>query len=187
MNTETDLILPRISAGDQSAVEECLDRFGGLVWSLARRMCRDPHEAEDAVQDIFVEVWKNATRYDSQIASEATFIAMIARRRLIDRRRRADRRPNPGVLTEGAVPLPDEPAAGEMGGDVRRAREVISKLSADQQKVLQLSIFYGLSHEKISVSTGLPLGTVKTHARRGLIKVRELLAAPNGEPNWGVS
>lgn len=189
---ETDLLLPRIAEGDADAVEACLDRFGGLVWSLARRMCRDGHEAEDAVQDIFVEVWKNAGRYDSSVASEATFIAMIARRRLIDRRRRDSRRPKEAALTEemfsgASAHGSGDPAGsfgkqlgarpgGMSGEDVEAARQVLSELSEDQQRVLQLSIFYGLSHEKISESTGLPLGTVKTHARRGLIKVREMLA-----------
>lgn len=196
---ETDLLLPKIAEGDADAVDACLDRFGGLVWSLARRMCRDGHEAEDAVQDIFVEVWKNAGRYDASVASEATFIAMIARRRLIDRRRRDSRRPRPAALPEGMVGTSDSEygvgglglETASMGEDVDAARQVLAELSEDQQRVLQLSIFYGLSHEKISESTGLPLGTVKTHARRGLIKVRELLqtaaSRTNGSLEGGVS
>ncbi|MEL6311392.1 MAG: sigma-70 family RNA polymerase sigma factor [Pseudomonadota bacterium] len=173
----TDLVLPRIAGGDESAVQDCLDRFGGLVWSLARRMCRNQQEAEDAVQDIFVEVWKNAGRYKAELASEATFVAMIARRRLIDRRRKDARTPDNTALPEGT---PDR-GSGIVGSalgeseDVEMAREVLTHLTQDQQRVLQLAIFYGLSHEKISQSTGLPLGTVKTHARRGLIRVRQLI------------
>ena len=76
-------ILNRIAAGDPDAVQECLDQFGGLVWSLARRLTSSESDAEDAVQEIFVEIWRKAERYDPSIASESTFIAMLARRRLI--------------------------------------------------------------------------------------------------------
>lgn len=173
-----ELLLPRVAQGETGAIEDCLDRFGGLVWSLARRMCRNQQESEDAVQEIFVEVWKNAARYNHELASEATFIAMIARRRLIDRRRKDARTPDVNALTEGAADTGDQPIGSEIqeSEDARYAREALRQLSEEQQRVLQLAIFYGLSHEKISQSTGLPLGTVKTHARRGLIRVRQVIA-----------
>ncbi|MGP1273051.1 MAG: RNA polymerase sigma factor [Phycisphaerales bacterium] len=186
MPDTSDNLLPKIAAGDPAATEECLDRYGGLVWSLARRMCPTREEAEDAVQEIFVEVWRTAGRYDASLASEPTFIAMIARRRLIDRRRKASRRPNPGALIEEAVPGTTDggdsaPAELVLSEDAELAREVIAELSEEQQRVLQLSFYFGQSHEKISRSTGLPLGTVKTHARRGLIKVRELIRQRRAE------
>ncbi|HTK36951.1 MAG TPA: sigma-70 family RNA polymerase sigma factor, partial [Pyrinomonadaceae bacterium] len=78
-------ILQRIAAGDRTAVQDCLDTYGGLVWSIARKMLRSNEDTEDAVQEIFVDIWKNAERYDDAQSSETTFIAMIARRRLIDR------------------------------------------------------------------------------------------------------
>ena len=84
-------VLHRVAAGDRAAVRECLARYGGLVWSLVRRSTSDAAEAEDAVQEIFVDVWQSASRFDPAVASEATFIAMIARRRLIDRARRRNR------------------------------------------------------------------------------------------------
>ncbi|MEO1584196.1 MAG: sigma-70 family RNA polymerase sigma factor [Planctomycetota bacterium] len=186
-DAETNL-LPLVASGDQSAVEDCLDRYGGLVWSLARRMCPTRDEAEDAVQEIFVEVWKNAGRFDASIASEVTFIAVIARRRLIDRRRKAGRRPDESSLIEetvrdGGTSRVSGPL--ELGEEAEVAREVLSELSEEQQRVLQLSIFYGQSHEKIARSTGLPLGTVKTHARRGLIRVRDILAQRRAEQPGG--
>ncbi|MCC6230416.1 MAG: sigma-70 family RNA polymerase sigma factor [Phycisphaerales bacterium] len=171
-------LLQRVARGDQDAVRACLDRFGGLVWSLARRMTPTHAEAEDAVQEIFVEIWKNAHRYDASVASETAFIAMIARRRLIDRRRRSGR-----LLDKGGFPEAEPPAgdAGEMSADEREvanaAMSAMSRLSDDQQRVLRLSLVQGLSHERIAGATGLPLGTVKTHARRGLIRLRELLSA----------
>ncbi|MCX5746449.1 MAG: sigma-70 family RNA polymerase sigma factor, partial [Proteobacteria bacterium] len=90
-------LLARVAVGDRGALRECLDRYGGLVWSIARRF--EASEAEDAVQEIFVDLWKSAVRYDPEVASEPTFIAMIARRRLIDRRRSRGRRPATEPMT----------------------------------------------------------------------------------------
>lgn len=176
-----DNLLPRIAVGDQQAVQDCIDRYGGLVWSLARRLCPDRTEAEDAVQEVFVSLWKSAARFDPELGSEATFVATIARRRLIDRTRRASRRPDTSVLDEnlaGAPTPPDPPAVASMSQseETRIASSAMAELSEDQQRVLRLSIIYGLSHEKIAQATDLPLGTVKTHIRRGLIRVRQLLA-----------
>lgn len=174
---DTDNVLPRIAEGDAQAVQLCLDRYSGLVWSLARRLSTTEADAEDAVQEIFLDVWKSAARFDPSVASEVTFIAMIARRRLIDRRRKEGRRPTSEVLND-ATPAPEireseiDPAFGE---EVRIARKALGQLSQEQQRVLQLSIFHGLSHEKIARATDLPLGTVKTHARRGLIRIREII------------
>lgn len=161
-------------------MRECIDRFGGLVWSLARRMTYSEPEADDAVQDIFVEVWKNAGRYDSSVASETAFVAMIARRRLIDRGRKRNRQLDRQPLPESVPGVADDFAGrASMTEEARRAAAAIELLSAEQQRVLRLSIFQGLSHEKIASSTGLPMGTVKTHARRGLLRLRELMGGPN--------
>lgn len=176
-----DSVLQRIASGDSGAVQECIDRFGGLVWSLARRFCFNPSEAEDAVQEIFLDVWKSAGRYDPSVASEATFVAMIARRRLIDRRRRSGREPSMMELQPGASGG-DEPAvsAPELAEDAQAALRALESLRPEQQRVLRLSIYQGLSHERIAEATGLPLGTVKTHVRRGLIRIREILGAGAG-------
>ena len=96
-------ILQRIAGGEAVAVNECLETYGGLVWSLARRFCPKHEDAEDAVQDTFVDIWRNAERFDPEIASEATYITMIARRRLIDRYRRSGRAPDTTVLDEDNV------------------------------------------------------------------------------------
>jgi RNA polymerase sigma-70 factor (ECF subfamily) len=175
----SESLLSRIAAGDPNAVSACLERYGGLVWSLTRRFLGQSADAEDAVQDIFVDLWRNAPRYDARLASEATFVTLLARRRLIDRRRRSQRRPEPGPLPE-AIPAP--PGAGTDRVDLRdeaaHAATALGALREDQRRVLQLAIYHGLTHEEIARATGMPLGTVKTHARRGLIRVRELLAVP---------
>lgn len=169
-------ILPRVALGDKDAMRRCLDRFGGLVWSLARRQLRTESEAEDAVQEIFLDVWRSAARFDASVASEVTFVAMIARRRLIDRRRRVSGSREKTILEDTPpASAPADLSAVEKPEDVKRAVEMFGRLSAEQQRVLRLSIQQGLSHEGIAGVTGMPLGTVKTHARRGLIKLRELM------------
>jgi RNA polymerase sigma-70 factor (ECF subfamily) len=190
----SDQLLHRVSAGEAQAVQECIGRFGGLVWALARRSGLPEADLEDAVHEIFTELWHNGHKYDPQIASEAAFVAIIARRRLIDRRRRIGRRPTTQELTEfnsGAAsnPLPANPDVAEEAAVAAKALET---LSSEQQRVLRLSVYEGLSHELISRATGLPLGTVKTHARRGLLRLREMLASDTadgsrGETNGGAS
>jgi RNA polymerase sigma factor (sigma-70 family) len=167
-------ILQRIAAGDRAAVQQCIDAYGPLVGALARRMGLVGGEAEDAVQDIFVALWRSAERFDPALAAENVFVAMIARRRLIDVRRRIGRRVE-GVASEAGESL----ASGERAvrDEGARARAALSELRPEQRRVIELSVLEGLSHQQIADSTGMPLGTVKTHARRGLQRVRELLGA----------
>ena len=166
-------ILPRIAANDRGAVQECIDKYGGLVWSLARKLSSDESEAEDAVQEIFIELWKNAARFDDAQSSEVTFVAMIARRRLIDRLRKSNRQPQTySIDAEGNNFEPQYNEQLEVRTDAAVAFRAMQQLRPEQQKVLQLAIYQGLSHQEISGATGIPLGTVKTHARRGLEKIR---------------
>ncbi len=171
-------ILHQVARGDQAAMQACIDRFSGLVWSLARRGAAGAADADDAVQEIFIDLWKSASRFDPSIATETTFVAMIARRRLIDRGRRRQRRLDTSSLPEAIQPAAAaEPDASERSEEASRAAAALERLRPEQQRVLQLSIYHGCSHEEISRATGLPLGTVKTHARRGLIRLREMLEA----------
>ena len=172
----TQTILQRIAAGDQSAVQDCIKSYGGLVWSLARRMLRNQDDAEDAVQEIFLDVWKNASRFDPAQASETTFVAMIARRRLIDKIRHTQRRISADSIDEVlAEPSVRDDQVMQTNVEAREAAKALDQLRPEQRQVLQLSIVHGLSHQEISDSIGMPLGTVKTHARRGIIQVREIL------------
>ena len=109
----TSSIFARIAGGDESAVKECMDAYGGLVWTLARRFTDSVADAEDASQEIFLEIWKSAGRYDPSMGKEATFIATIARRRLIDRMRAAGRRPVTEEYDDGVAvdPRSDEGSA----------------------------------------------------------------------------
>ncbi|MGE3107366.1 MAG: RNA polymerase sigma factor [Phycisphaerales bacterium] len=169
-------LLQRIAEGDSSAIAEVLDRYGGLVWALARRAGAGQSDAEDAVQEIFTDVWRSASRFDPSVASEATFIAMIARRRLIDRRRRAARRATERATVDITSLAHDEPAPMlDSHDEAAIAVKALQSLRPEQQNVIRMSVIQGMSHERIAESTGLPLGTVKTHVRRGLIRIRELL------------
>ena len=171
-----EAILKRVAAGDSSAVQECLKTYGGLVWSLARRMLRNSDDAEDAVQEIFVDVWRNADRFDENKASETTFIAMIARRRLIDKIRYSTRRISADSLDDVLLePFTRADKTLETCIEAEQAAEAMRSLRPEQQQVLRLSIVQGMSHQEIAEATGMPLGTVKTHARRGLLQVRELM------------
>lgn len=183
--TSVESILPRVAAGEPRAVQECLDRYGGLVRSLSRRFSVDRQEAEDAVQEVFFEIWNMAGRYDQALASELTFVAMIARRRLIDRGRRRRRVIRPETLDKGQV-LPSDDRSQELvdvGDEAELARAALSRLRPDEQLVLHLAIYEGLSHDQISKATAMPLGTVKTHVRRGLIRVREMLGVDDARPD----
>lgn len=167
-------LLQRVAQGDNDAVRACISTYSGLVWSLARKFCSTNAEAEDVVQDIFISIWKSADRFDPTIASEPTFIAMIARRRLIDHTRRKGRKPAETDINEQAS-APSPPSRPELSDEANWAFQAFSTLNPEQQRVLRMAVFHGLSHEKIAESTDLPLGTVKTHIRRGLIKIRETL------------
>ena len=182
----TQAILQRIASGDKTAVQDCLKAYGGLVWSLARRMSPNTDDAEDAVQEIFIDVWKNAARFDASQSSETTFIAMIARRRLIDRLRHSNRRLSPDSLEDLTVePVNNSDGNLQMSVEAKEAAKALEVLRPEQRQVLQLSIIQGLSHQEISDATGIPLGTVKTHARRGILQVREFLGMSSVETMKG--
>jgi len=181
-----EAILKRIASGDASAVASCLDQYGGLVWSIARKMLRNIGDAEDAVQEIFIDVWKNAERFDEKISSETTFIAMIARRRIIDRIRRTNRRITADSLEDVVTePQSRDDRKVQMSVEAEQAATALRSLKPEQQQVLQLSIVQGLSHQEIADLIGMPLGTVKTHARRGIIHAREMLGLSQNEKEAG--
>jgi RNA polymerase sigma-70 factor (ECF subfamily) len=176
----TASLLERIAAGDQAAVKECMDAYGGLVFTLARRLGTSAADAEDATQEIFVEIWKSAARYDASMGSEAVFVTTIARRRLIDRLRAARRRPPTEEFDEEAVAgdalgNADE---GVIAVDAAAATRALASLSAGEREILLMGVVEGMTHTEIATATRKPLGTVKTQLRRGLIKVRQLLDEP---------
>ena len=175
-----DSLFPKVALGDADAMQACLTRYSGMVWALARRLSTNPAEAEDAVQEIFLDLWKSAARFDPTRGTELGFVAVIARRRLIDRRR-AQRRLPPTEQAELAPPSSGGPRRVEASAEVALAARALDELSADQRDILLLSAVEGLSLEEIAQSRGMPLGTVKSHARRGLLRLRSLLADRSAE------
>lgn len=176
-------LLVRIAAGDPDAVGACLDRYGSLVWSVVGRAWRDHATIEDLVQEIFIEVWKNAERFDPERASEATFIATIARRRVIDRRRRLGRAPEVEDFEErDHAGGQDEQEHVDLGDEAALARAALQELRPDQRRVILMSVVDGLTHSEIATATGIPLGTVKSHIRRGLDQTAQRLRAAQGGP-----
>ena len=143
---------------------------------MARKICSDQVDAEDATQEIFIEIWKNADRYDPGLGSESTFISMIARRRLIDRLRK-NSRALPTVSMEGEYSGGDSVPKDtlEISDEVGKALKCMEQLKPEERKVIELSICQHVPQTKIAEVLDLPLGTVKTHARRGMIRLRELL------------
>lgn len=168
-------LLQRVGVGDTGAMLACMERFRGLIWSLVRRSCSNAADADDVVQEIFISLWSSAHRFDPTIASESTFVSVIARRRLIDRTRQRMRRPAPSSIIEDVELDRNELPRCQLKEAGAIAQVALEKLRPEQQQVLHLSIECGCSHEQIATSTGLPLGTVKTHARRGLQKLRDAL------------
>ena len=177
-------ILARVAAGDPDAIGECIKRYGGLVWTIARDFVRTPADAEDATQDVFLSLWKNAARFDETKSSEKSFIAMVARRRLIDTLRKAGRRPKLVALPEdGPDPANDSHIRMERGLEASMAAKTLQELKPDQRKVIELSVYQGMSHREISEATNIPIGTVKSHIWRGLNSVRERIAAMDARPD----
>ena len=175
MSGQVTSLLGRAAGGDDAAVRACLVRFGPIVWGLALRMAPSRADAEDAVQDVFLDLWTHGGRYDATRASEEAFVAVIARRRLIDRRRRAARRPAFEPI-EQAAEAASPAASAEIVAEAALAARAMRDLPEEQREVLRLSVAQGLTHEEIAAHTGMPLGTVKSHARRGLIRIRSILS-----------
>jgi RNA polymerase sigma-70 factor (ECF subfamily) len=173
-----------VARGELEATRECIARYGSLVWSMARKFSPTRADAEDAVQEIFLDIWKSADRWDADRGSEAVFVAMLARRKLIDRARARKRRPIAESISEAwteianGTDLPD----AETVVEASRAAEAIAQLRPEEREVLILSIRHGLTHEEIATMRKLPLGTVKTHARRALLRVRDWLSMAPAAP-----
>ena len=173
-----DLVLPRIASGDAGAVQECIDRYGNLVWTIVRRFTRSTVEAEDIVQDAFIDLWKSAGRFDPERSTETAFVAMVARRRVIDYVRRMERRPVTTDMPEGLDVAGMDASHVEMNADAAFAARALEQIRPEQRNVLIMSIYQGMTHSEIVEQTGLPLGTVKSHIRRGLNEVRRILGEP---------
>jgi len=167
-------LLAKVASGNPEAFEELINKYGNLIWSIARRYLSKQNEAEDAVQEIFVALWQSAGRFDPNKASEITFISMITRRRLIDNLRKNNKHK---VLKSIEDSLSDDVFSQksnlEENAEISLVIRALKKLDIQDQELLSLSIYQGYSHLEIAKLLNLPLGTVKTKIRRNLMKIRE--------------
>ena len=167
-------LLPLVAKGDGQAMKRCIDVYGPLVWSIVCRRISERIDAEETCQEIFTEIWQKASTYNPEVARETTFIGLIARRRSIDWQRKQSRLP---MLTDlESVPEASSviPIAGT-GLDREVLWKTLEQLPEKTRELFSLHFVKGMTHEEIVKETGLPLGTVKSRLRRGLIDARNLL------------
>jgi RNA polymerase sigma-70 factor, ECF subfamily len=170
----TESVLTRVAHGDAIAARECVDHFGGLVWSIARRLARNRADAEEAVQEIFTDIFRTAARFDPAQGSEMIFVATIARRRLIDRMRHTARPDSSKSMDVHALSWAPDTGAG-VCAEALAASQAVTQLRPELQRVLELGVLQGKSHAEIAETLGISATTAKTMMYRGLIQVRELM------------
>jgi RNA polymerase sigma-70 factor (ECF subfamily) len=173
---DLDQLVGRLARGDARAFESLYDELSSAVYGLARRVVRDPTRAEDVTQEVFLEVWRKAARFDRSLGKAKTWVMTIAHRRAVDAVRRSeshkrqDHRAAPDEIGH------DEPAdrviAGEEHGAVRRCMETLTEL---QLESVRLAYFNGYTYNEVATLLEKPLPTVKTRIRDGLIRLRDCL------------
>lgn len=172
-NQVTSTILQRVATDDKAAVEECVNFYGGFVWNIARKFTKTKEDTEDAVQEIFIDIWKNAARFDPAKSPESAFIWLIARRRLIDQARKHKRLPQSSFSENTLDNLAgDSHKKLQNYAEVKTAEDAINKLKPQERQIVRMGIYEGMSHSEIASAVGLPLGTVKSRMRQGLHKIR---------------
>ena len=179
----TDEALMRLLAMRQTeALSELFDRYSRLVFSLALNVVGDRETAEEVTQDVFYQLWENAAIYRSDQAKLTTWMTSITRYRAIDVLRKRKSRPERDSIEWAEVPASSLASVGdgteELAGlnlQQQRVRQAILTLTPDQQTVLALAFFQGLSHSQIAERLNQPLGTVKTRIRMAMLRLREAL------------
>lgn len=173
-------LLRQIAFGDRSAFAQFYDRHSVLMFSVASRILNDPAEAEDVLQEAFMQIWEKAGKFDSQLGRASSWAAILVRNRAIDRIRSAQRRTR---LAQEAGPelafaAAESATANQIVHGAEKAKLIqsaIEVLPADQRKAIELAYFSGLTHTEISEKLQEPLGTVKARIRRGLLRLRDQL------------
>ena len=167
-------LIARLRAGDEQAMSELYDRYGKVVYAVALRVLQDAAAAEDVLQDVFLQLWRNPDAFDASRGSLAAWLAVIARHRSIDglRRRRPETNIEECVITSG----PDLRDETERALVVEKVRGALAEMNPDQRSALELAFFQGFTHPEIAEKTGEPLGTIKTRIRSGLQQLRAKFA-----------
>ena len=168
-------LLLSVQKGDNAAMATLYDRYSKVVYSVALRVLRDPSAAEDILQEIFMQIWRNPDGFIATRGSLGGWLAVVSRNRSIDALRR--KRPSEQVddmQLASSYNLADEAERNSM---MEKARGVIHLLPTEQRKTLEMAFFDGLTHSEIAEMTGDPLGTVKTRIRSALSTLRKAFKA----------
>jgi RNA polymerase sigma-70 factor (ECF subfamily) len=176
--TSDEALLARVARGDTAAFEVVYDRHAAAVYGMIRQVLRDPSQSEEVAQEVFVEAWRTATRFDPSRGSVRAWIITMARRRAIDRVRSAqaagDREVR--VAAGAATPAFDEVSeAVEIRLEQQQVRRCLESLTGLQRESIDLAFYRGYTHREVSDLLDVPLGTVKTRLRDGLIRLRDCL------------
>jgi RNA polymerase sigma-70 factor (ECF subfamily) len=175
-------LMQRVGLGDQAAFADLYDAVAGRVYGTVLAVVRDPSQAEEVTQEVFVEVWRVAPRFDAARGSVGAWVATIAHRRAVDRvrseqsaRERADR------VARQAEPPRDEVADSvvddqQSAFDQARVRRALGRLTEAQRQSIELAYFSGYTYREVALVLGLPEGTIKTRIRDGMIRLRDELA-----------
>jgi len=174
-------ILTAVAGGSADALERLYDRYASTAYGLARRILAQPDLAEEVVQDVFAQVWRDANRYDATRASVAGWIVLLTRTRAIDRLRARRARPDQDRAVEptATAPLvtgdrsPEQVAISSE--DARAVRAALDGLPEEQRSLVNLAYYEGLTHSEIAARTGVPLGTVKTRLRTAMMTLKGVL------------
>jgi RNA polymerase sigma-70 factor, ECF subfamily len=171
-STEDDAsLLALVQTGDDHAMASLFDRYSKVVYSVALRVLRDPASAEDVLQEVFMQIWRNPDSFSAARGSLGGWLAIVSRNRSIDALRR--KRPSTNVDDVVLASPYNLAAEAERNSLMERARTVIHQLPVAQRKTLEMAFFDGLTHSEIAEMTGDPLGTVKTRIRSALVTLRK--------------
>jgi RNA polymerase sigma-70 factor, ECF subfamily len=178
-------LIARIGRGDQAAFSALYDRLSGPLYSLAIKMLGDAAEAEDALQDASLQIWRRAASYDPTQSSVFSWAVLLTRSKVIDRLRARSRRLR--VVAESTDDDDNTVAASDASTaettadnvnrneDATRVRSVLQALPSEQRQAIEMAFFSELTHHDIAAQLNQPLGTVKARIRRGLLRLRDEL------------
>jgi len=170
-------LLARLERRDGSALARLYDRYAGCALAAAQRVLRDRADAEDVVQEVFLQLWHGRARYDERRGRFASWLFVLARNRAIDRVRQRRGRPSDpsDPAREPAAAGPDAEQRVLAGERERRVVEALAALPAGQRAAIELAFYRGLSHSEIAVELAEPIGTVKSRMHRAMAALREAL------------
>lgn len=173
-NPDESALIGRIRAGDESAMADLYDRYSGIVYGVALRVLGNTTAAEDVLQEVFLQLWRNPQAFDADRGRLPAWLAVITRNRAIDHLRKRPPEEDIEDLTVSTGVNLENAAAQRQAVD--KVRGVLSQLPAEQRRLLEMAFFDGMTHSEIAEKTGEPLGTIKTRIRTGLLVLRKAFA-----------